>query len=177
MNKLETEITIEFAKLVLQYGKKIEEIEKELEKKGTELGTQIKDLEDLEGQSVKNGDCSILINCPMTKLLKEIKQTNEELTGINELPLFYKEVIANYIKLHPGEEAILHPLCIVHQIIRKNIGKVNNLAIQQVACRSMETGKVVIAKNGIKKCQFLEKDVTHLLAQNACLYLLNVDTK
>ena len=171
MSKLSEVLTREYVNSILQYGVTIGEMIEKLEQKGEELTKSIKSLEDLEGKSESKGDKNFLIACPMTKVLGEIKKANAELTGVEELPDFYPEIVKEYIKEHPDDAAILHPLCIVHQHIRNSFGKKQGLVLQQIACRSLATGKVVYSKKGIKEAATDEKQVDSEIANFACLYL------
>ncbi len=181
MAKLTDEITIEYLKDILQYGEKIENMESVLEKKGKTIATQVSTLAELEGESFEKDGFRVLKECPMVPVLKQIKEANEELTGINAFPGFYADIVKEYIEKNPGEGAILHPLCIVHQIIRKTYGILNGKHIQQVACRSMETGKVVYSETGMEKGGLTEEEADELIQEEsdeqinlyACLYLLN----
>lgn len=94
------------------------------------------------------------------------------MTGIRALPGFYPEIVKEYIDKHPGEGSILHPLCIVHQIIRRTFGRLNGMEIQQIACQSATTGNVVYSKNGLEKSGLTEEEAKELLNEYACLYLL-----
>ena len=173
MAKITEHINIEYVKEFLQYGEKIAKMVATLETKGKALATEIGTLEELEGKSERKGDKCILKKCPMVPVLEEIKKANEDLTGVRALPNFYAQIVEEYVNLHSGEESILHPLCIAHQVIRKTFAKLKGMHIQQIACRSGESGKVVYSKNGLEKGGLSEEQALEMLGDNACLYQLS----
>lgn len=69
MTKITDEITLEYLKDFLQYGEKIEKMEEILETKGKALATEIQSLEELEGESEREGDLHLLMKCPMVPVL------------------------------------------------------------------------------------------------------------
>ena len=170
MSKLVDEITVDYLKEFLQYGEKADKMEKTLETKGKALATEIEFLEELEGEATDAENLKALLDCPMTNVLKEIKKVNEELTGENAFPDFYKDIVDEYKKKYPDDAAILHPLCIVHQSIRKTFGKIHGQEIQQVACRAMATGDVVYSKKGLGANGISEEKAKEMLEGKACLY-------
>lgn len=165
------ELSVEYVNSVLQYGALVDEMINKLEQKGRELADKLNTLENLEGASEIKGDLAILLKCPMVPVLNKIKEANEELVGEAVLPDFYPEIVAEYIKMHPDDAAILHPLCIAHQHIRKTFAQRHGLDIQQVACRSDSTGKVVYSKKGLKAAGMSEKQAFQEIGDKACIFL------
>lgn len=126
--------------------------------------------DDLEGQSEREGELIILKQCPMTKLLKEVSSGGQ-------LPDFYSKIVEKYKEIHKSKGAILHPFCIVHQVIRATVGdhvKVQGkkMRVYQVACRSMTTGNVVFAEEGMMRVNMGEDEVKKKISGKACMYLL-----
>ena len=124
----------------------------------------------LEGQSEREGDLIVLNQCPMTKLLKEVSNGGQ-------LPDFYSKIVEKYKEIHKSKGAILHPFCIVHQVIRATVGdhvKVQGkkMRVYQVACRSMTTGNVVFAEEGMMRVNMGEDEVKRKISGKACMYLL-----
>jgi len=171
MSKLVDELNPQYVNSVLQYGAKVEEMILKLEKKGEDLAKTLKDLEELEGASEIKGELHILLKCPMVPVLSSIKKANAEFTGEEALPDFYPQLLKEYIEKHPDDSAILHPLCIAHQHIRKSFGDKQGLNIQQVACRSGSTGKVVYSKKGLTAAGMSEEQAYKEIGENACLFI------
>jgi len=124
----------------------------------------------LEGQAERDENLIILKQCPMSKLLSEVSVDGK-------LPDYYKTIVDKYIQIYKNKGAILHPFCIVHQVIRAHVGdhiKVGgkNLKVYQVACRSMTSGKVVYANEGMSKVDMTKEEVDAKLEGKACMYLL-----
>lgn len=170
MSRITAELSPEFVNGVLQDGVEIPAMIATLQEKGWELSRMISTLEELEGPSEVDGDLRILISCPMVPVLKEIKKANAAQTGAEALPDFYPQIVAEYTARHPEDAAILHPLCIAHQQIRKAFGERSGLEIQQIACRSAETGKVVHSRTGLSKISRSEEEATRMLDTRACIY-------
>ncbi|MBU2222319.1 MAG: hypothetical protein KJ722_06835, partial [Candidatus Omnitrophica bacterium] len=172
MIKITDELNLEYVKGLLQYGVDINEMVVKLEEKGRQLAQNIESLEELEGEVEVEGELCVLKQCPMVSVLNAVKKANAELTGEENLPDFYPQIVKDYIENHPEEGAILHPLCIVHQRIRKAFGEKHGFEIQQIACRSGSTGKVVYSKKGLEKAKMNEEEVSKAIGQGACLYEL-----
>jgi len=124
----------------------------------------------LEGQAERDENLIILKQCPMSKLLSEVSVDGK-------LPDYYKTIVDKYIQIYKNKGAILHPFCIVHQVIRAHVGdhiKVGgkSLKVYQVACRSMTSGKVVYANEGMSKVDMTKEEVDAKLEGKACMYLL-----
>ena len=170
MSRITEELTPEYVNSILQYGADIAGMIMTLKEKGWELSMLIESLEELEGESEIDGGLRILMKCPMVPVLKAIKSANAFLTGEEKLPDFYPAIVSEYVETYPDDAAILHPLCIVHQQIRKAFGEKGGIEIQQIACRSGETGKVVHSRRGLERTGKNEEDATELLGERACLY-------
>jgi len=124
----------------------------------------------LEGQTERDDNIVILKQCPMAKLLNEVSVDGK-------LPDFYQTIVEKYVQIYKNKGAILHPFCIVHQVIRAHVGeqiKVNgkSLHVYQVACRSMTSGKVVYANEGMNKVNMSKEEVDAKLEGKACMYLI-----
>lgn len=123
----------------------------------------------LEGEGERYGDIIILKNCPMSPLFEDFKEGAD-------FPEYWKSVPDQYMTTFKNE-AILHPLCIVHQRFRDELASkipkgetvVHSIA---VACRSMSSGKVVYSKFGIQLCGRTEEDIKKLIEGKACAFLV-----
>ncbi|MFQ6056108.1 MAG: hypothetical protein ACE5J3_09025 [Methanosarcinales archaeon] len=162
---------LDFISSVLQEGEDIDNIIETLVLKADEEAENVKELEELEGKSIKDGNLRILKECPMMPVLAIIKKENLAETGKEELPVFYGEIVKKYIEHHPDEAAVLHPLCIVHQAMRDIIGSQKGHLTRQVACRSCDTGKVVFAKNGLSLANLTEEQAKDKIEGYACMYI------
>ena len=126
----------------------------------------------LEGKADREGNVLILKNCPMTKLLNEVKVDGK-------LPDFYQTIVDKYLDIYKTKGAILHPFCIVHQVIRATVGehikiKGKPVKVYQIACRSMTTGKVVFASEGASRVEMTKEDIEKKIEGKACMYLIKV---
>jgi len=124
----------------------------------------------LEGQADREENVLILKNCPMTKLLGEVAVDGK-------LPDFYQRIVDKYKEIYKTKGAILHPFCIVHQVIRSIVGdhiKVGgkNLKVYQIACRSMASGKIVYATEGMNRVDMTQDEIDKKIAGKACMYLI-----
>ena len=123
----------------------------------------------LEGEGIRHNDIIILKSCPMVPVFGEFKEGDD-------FPDYWKTLPQQYIAISKNE-AILQPLCIVHQICRDILaskipkGKyvVHSIA---VACRSMANGKVVYSKFGLKLSDMTEADINKLIDGKACAFLV-----
>jgi len=124
----------------------------------------------LEGKAERDGNVMVLKNCPMAKLLSEVMVDGK-------LPEFYQMIVDKYKKVYKTKGAILHPFCIVHQVIRSVVGehiKVggNKLKVYQIACRSMTSGKIVYATEGMSRVSMSEEEIDKKIEGKACMYLV-----
>lgn len=124
----------------------------------------------LEGKADRDGNVMILKNCPMSKLLNDMMVDGK-------LPQFYQRIVDKYKEIYKTKGAILHPFCIVHQVIRATVGehiKVGGkkLKVYQIACRSMSSGKVVYATEGMNRVEMDKDEVDRKIESKACMYLL-----
>jgi hypothetical protein len=127
----------------------------------------------LEGTGKRKGDLIILDDCPVAglndpaiELFKEAGKFPNEWAAIVEE---YKQVFKN--------DAILHPLCIVHQRIREELAKKipkgkSFVHATEVACRSMSTGKVVYSEWGMQLSGETKEDIEKLIDKKACIYFI-----
>lgn len=124
----------------------------------------------LEGQADRDGNLLVLKNCPMTKMLGEVMVDGK-------LPEFYQKIVDKYKEIYKTKGAILHPFCIVHQVIRATVGeriKVGGkqLKVYQVACRSMSSGKIVYATEGMNRVELSKEDIDKKIEGKACMYII-----
>lgn len=126
----------------------------------------------LEGKADREGNVLVLKDCPMTRMLKSVMIDGK-------LPEFYQKIVDKYTEIYKSKGAILHPFCIVHQVIRATVGehiKVGGkpVKVYQVACRSMTSGKVVYAKEGTDRVEMSKEDIDEKIEGKACMYLLKI---
>ncbi len=126
----------------------------------------------LEGKADREGTLFVLKGCPMTNLLNSV-------TVDGRLPEFYKKIVDKYLEIYKTKGAILHPFCIVHQVIRATVGehiKINDkpVKVYQVACRSMTSGKVVYATEGTGRAGMERPEIDKKIEGKACMYLIKV---
>ena len=127
-------------------------------------------LEALEGSSARDGNIFILKKCPMSRLVESLKEDGK-------LPKYYLEVVKKYVELYKTKGAIIHPFCIVHQVLREQVGeniRVNGgrMLVYQVACRSLASGKVVYATEGTSRVNISQEEIDKKIDGNACMYLV-----
>ena len=170
MIKLQEICNLEFAEKVLQENINVDDLIETLVLRAHKEAPNIKSQEELEGKSIQKGDAVLLKQCPMVKVINEIKEKNFQKTGKREFPDFYKKIIQRYIEKYPDEAAVLHPFCIVHQAMREIIGASKDFLIRQIACRSAD-GKIVMSKNGLKAANLTADEVKAMIEKHACLYL------
>ncbi|NOY75447.1 MAG: hypothetical protein GXP32_06610 [Kiritimatiellaeota bacterium] len=170
MPQLEKICNLAFIRSILQEGVDIDELIEDLIQKAYDAAKKVNSMEELEGESVQDGDLRILKECPMASLINLIKKESLVQTGKEELPGFYHEIVQRYFEQHPGETALLHPLCIIHQAMRDIIGCEKGCLTRQVACRSTSSGKVVIAQNGISSANLTEDQAREKIEGRACIY-------
>ncbi len=127
-------------------------------------------LSKLEGPGMRYGDLIILKNCPSVALFEYFR--NED----GSFPEYWKSLPEEFMKQFQNE-AILHPLCIVHQAFRdilashipKGSGVVHSIA---VACRSVSTGKIVYSNFGLRMANRTQRDVEKKIEGFACAFLV-----
>ena len=124
----------------------------------------------LEGKADNDENLFVLNQCPMTKMLESVMVDGK-------LPDFFQKIVDKYTEIHKGKGAILHPFCIVHQVIRATVGdyikvKGKPMKVYQVACRSMSSGKVVFATEGMSRTEMGEDAVRKKIEGKACMYIL-----
>ena len=127
----------------------------------------------LEGLSDAEGHVFVLKNCPMGKLLNSLKGPD------GKLPKYYLEVVDKYKALFKSRGAIIHPFCIVHQVIRAQIGEGmkaggNAMLVYQVSCRSLTSGKTVYAEEGTSRTGLSKEEIDRKIDGKACMYLVKV---
>ncbi len=167
MPYLSDKLSADFVMEILKEGLDVNNLINVLENTGFELAGEVKSLEELEGESVKDGDVYILKSCPMSNVIEEIKRRNN-----GSFPEYFRNIVDVYLKRSQRRRAILHPLCIVHQIIRKTFGQEKGMYFQQVACRSIKTGEVVFDDDGIVMSGLSEEEIKEMIKDSACIYYL-----
>ncbi|UCG78606.1 MAG: hypothetical protein JSV21_01860 [Nitrospirota bacterium] len=121
----------------------------------------------LEGEGIVAGEILILKKCPMAALLNDFKVEDSFPDYWTSLPIEFMEKMKN--------EAILHPLCIVHQSFRDELAKqipkgasfVHSIA---VACRSGANGKVVYSEFGIMMSGVTKDEIDRHIDGMACAF-------
>ena len=126
----------------------------------------------LEGRADREGNLLVLKDCPMARLLSSVMVDGK-------LPAFYQKIVDKYLDVYKTKGAILHPFCIVHQVIRATVGehvkvKGRPMKVYQVACRSMTSGKVVYATEGMSRAGLETDDIDKKIQGKACMYLIKV---
>lgn len=170
MTAIERICNLEYVCSVLQEEKNVDEIVETLVLKAVAEAPSVESLDKLEGPYIVDGSLRILKQCPMMQVLKAIAKENLARTGKESLPNFYKNIVSRYIEENPGEGAVLHPLCIVHQAMRDIISSEKGTVTRQIACRSAMTGEVVFAKNGMALAGMTVEQAESKLGNYACLY-------
>jgi len=125
-------------------------------------------LVELEGPGFRSNNLIILNTCPSVPLFEDFKSEGRFPEYWEKLPGEYMEKFRN--------EAILHPLCIVHQTFRdqlasqipKGKGIVHSIA---VACRS-GAGKVVYSDFGLSLAEVKKDEVDKVIEGHACAFQL-----
>jgi len=166
MALLVDEITADYVTSVITDDVSVPGLLEILEAKGGELGKRVGSMEELEGSSRQEGDLLfILEKCPMSSAIDEIKKRNG-----GELPNHFDRVVEAFKKKYPGRGAILHPLCIIHQVVRTTFGMEQGLYFEEVACRSADSGEIAFAKDGLVMSELSEEEARRLVEGSACLY-------
>jgi hypothetical protein len=124
----------------------------------------------LEGGSHIDGEIALLKNCPMSSLLKVFEADGR-------LPENFREVTEKYKFHYKKKEGVLHPFCIVHQIIRSHIAenvRINNKRTQilQIACASSTGDRIVYSTEGASRCGMNKEEIDKKVEGNACLYMI-----
>jgi len=170
MADLDKIFNLEFIDEVMQENSDLDEVIEKLVMKAHDQAAKIKTLEQLEGKSIEKGGIVLLKHCPMSGIIKIIKEKNFQKTGKKDFPDFYKKLIQKYIEKYPDEAGALHPFCIVHQAMREIFGANNDMLIRQIACQSSEK-KVAISKKGMELANLTEEKVKDMIRDYACAYI------
>ncbi len=123
----------------------------------------------LEGEGVRYGEVIILKDCPMVTVFDLFKNGNG-------FPEYWKKMPEEYMT-HFKNEAILHPLCIIHQRFRDELAsriKKGNSVVHSiaVACRSTSSGKIVYSEFGLQIAN-MEKEALELIINGrACAFVV-----
>ena len=171
MSRIEDICSLEFVQSVLHDGVPIDGMIETLVLKADEEARNVGSLEELEGESIPDGDLRILKTCPMVPVINAVKKHNLAETGEDALPAYYREIVERCIEQYPGEAAILHPLCIVHQAMRDVISSGKGTLTRQIACRSGATGEVVFANKGLSAANLTEEQARGKIDGYACMYM------
>jgi len=123
---------------------------------------------ELEGKSARYGKIFLLKSCPMMDLL--------EASSMNgKLPAHFEKIVDKWKGIYTRKGAVLHPYCIVHQVIRATIGDriavgKKKLNIVQIACRSTKSGVVAFAEEGLLRYNLSRDEVARDIEGHACMY-------
>lgn len=166
MLKLSSEINAGYVEEVLTSDVAIDKLLNILEAKGKEMAAQISSMEELEGESVVKGNLRILKQCPMAEVIAEVKAHNN-----NALPPHYDEIVAAFKNKYPNRGAILHPLCIIHQVIRTTFGMEHGEYYEEVACRGGD-GTIVVSQDGLVMSGLTDEEAKQTVSGSACLYYI-----
>lgn len=166
MPKLSEEINAEYVRQALTENVAIDELLGILEAKGMEMGRLIGSMEELEGESVEEGNFRILKQCPMTGVIEKLKSLNG-----GSLPSHFGDVVRTFKEKYPNRGAVLHPLCIIHQVIRTTFGMEHGQYYEEVACRS-GNGETIVSQDGLVMSGLSEKEAKNKVAGAACLYYI-----
>ncbi len=126
-------------------------------------------LVELEGAGFRERDIIILNDCPSAPLFEEFKENGE-------FPEYWARIPQEYMDKFKNE-AILHPLCVVHQTFRdllasqipKGRGVLHSVG---VACRSGATGKVVYSDFGLTTTTVKREEIAEVIDGYACAFHL-----
>ena len=121
----------------------------------------------LEGPGFRVGDLFVLKQCPIAPLFSEFRENGE-------FPEYWDRLSREYLGQY-GKEAILHPLCIVHQTFRDQLtGRIRKgehfVHSVTVGCRSGATGKIVHSSYGLGVSKLTEQEVDAALEGHACAF-------
>lgn len=123
----------------------------------------------LEGEGVRNGEIIVLKECPMVPVFELFK------SGAG-FPEYWKKIPQEYMSKFKNE-AILHPLCVVHQTIRDTLAsriKKGDSVVHSVtvACRSTNSGKIVYSEFGLWMAKMEKEEVDLMIDGKACAFLV-----
>ncbi|MBI2848705.1 MAG: hypothetical protein HYX88_01040 [Chloroflexi bacterium] len=172
MLSLQRICSLDFINTVLREGADVDEVVETLVLKAEEEAKNVDSLQELEGEAIEDGEIRILKECPMVPILDMVRKENLVRTGREELPMFYQDIVERFIEQNPGEGAILHPICIVHQAMRDIIGSEKGALTRQIACRSTSSGKVVVSRNGLSIANLTEHQARDAIDGYACMYII-----
>jgi len=164
--KLSSEINAAYVGDVLTADVAIDKLLNILETKGKEMGSQISSMEELEGESAVNGNMRILKQCPMSGVIAEVKANNN-----GALPSHYNEIVKGFKARYPNRGAILHPLCIIHQVIRTTFGMEHGEYYEEVACRGAD-GMIAVSEDGLVMSGLTADAAREMVSGAACLYYI-----
>jgi len=121
----------------------------------------------LEGDSVREGNIVYLKRCPMSILLKETTKDGR--------PEYFDRIVEKWKQLYKNKGAILHPYCIVHQVIRQDLAEKTvagdkKLRIYQIACSSPDGSNMAFAEEGLKKYKLTPEAAREMIKGSACMY-------
>lgn len=123
----------------------------------------------LEGEGVRYGEVIILKDCPMVPVFGIFKNGDG-------FPEYWKLVPEQYMTNFKNE-AILHPLCIIHQKFRDELTsriKKGNSVVHSVAvaCRSTTSGKIVYSEFGLQMAGMEKEAINLIINGRACAFLV-----
>ncbi len=131
-------------------------------------------MQQLEGKGERKGDLIILEDCPVAGLKDHpIDLFQDE----GKFPPAWDAIVEEYKQVFKND-AILHPLCIVHQRIREELAKKipkekgTYVHATEVACRSMTNGKVVYSEWGLQLSGETREEIEKLIDKKACIYFI-----
>ena len=121
----------------------------------------------LEGDGIVSGEILILKKCPMAPLFDDFKTNGAFPDYWSSLPQEFMAEMKN--------EAILHPLCIVHQSFRDELAKqipkgMSFVQSVAVACRSGANGKVVYSRFGMQLAGTTKQEIDVAIDGMACAF-------
>ena len=122
----------------------------------------------IEGNSRRDNNIMTLSACPMKDLLDSASKDGR-------LPAHFDTIVDKWKNIYKNKGAILHPFCIVHQVIRTTVGESirvggKKLQIVQIACRSSKNGTVAYAEEGLKKYNLSREEVAKQIDGHCCMY-------
>ncbi|MFN3739879.1 MAG: hypothetical protein ACK4TF_04305 [Thermodesulfovibrionales bacterium] len=123
----------------------------------------------LEGEGVRYGEVIILKDCPMAPLFELFKNGNG-------FPEYWKKIPEEYMARFKNE-AILHPLCIIHQKFRDELAsriKKGNSVVHSVAvaCRATSSGKIVYSEFGLQMAGMEKEAINLIINSRACAFVV-----
>ncbi len=121
----------------------------------------------LEGEGVVQDELLFLRSCPMAPLFSDYKVDGD-------FPEYWKSMPREFMGTMKNE-AVLHPLCIVHQSFRDELAKkipkgasfVHSIA---VACRSGSSGQVVFNDFGLRIANRSREQIAQEIDGLACAF-------